>query len=106
MKLDVSEAEYLAAVSKACELVDILHTNSCKPLCSPDAAIKQFISAIYDSAVPCDVLNTLMKSDADRQNILFVLLVGRCKYGRPRHERADDMLSWAYECHRADKKLL
>ena len=74
MKLDVTEAEYLAAVSKACELVDIMHSNSRKLVRSQDAAIKQFISAIYDSIVPCDVLNTLGISDADRQNTLLVFV--------------------------------
>ena len=95
--IDVTEEEYLAAVTQACEIVDAMHSNSAMPLSQQDAAIKRFIAAIYDTIVPCDVLEILMVSDARRRNMLLTLLVGRSIYGRPRHKRADDLSSWGLE---------
>jgi len=98
MNIDVTEDEYLETVSEVCRIVDELLSIPQGQLRIQDASLKRFIAAIYDTVVPCDVLETLMCSDGSRRERLLVLLVGRCKYGRPKHTRADDMLAWGHEC--------
>jgi len=101
MNIDVIEQEYLDAVSEVYKIVDEISSNPHISFSPQDAAIKRFIAAIYDPVIPCNVLEMLMCSDQRLSNTLLVLLVGRCKYGRPRHERADDMLAWGHQCLRA-----
>lgn len=98
MKIDITEKEYLDAVNEACQLVTDIQTKPNKTLNSQDASIKRFIAAIYDPIVPCNVLESLMVSNQPRSNMLLALLIGRCKYGRPQNEMADDMLLWGQEC--------
>jgi hypothetical protein len=98
MKIDITEKEYLDAVSEVCELVKDMHTRPHETLNSQDASLKRFIAAIYDPIIPCNVLETLMMSNQPRSNLLLALLIGRCKYGRPHNERTDEMLLWGQEC--------
>ncbi len=100
MNIDVTEDEYSDALDEICRIVDELDASPHTPRSSQDVAVKRFIAAIYDTVIPCDVLNTLMASDSRRRATLLVLLVGRCKYGRPRHKRSDDMLAWGHQCLR------
>jgi hypothetical protein len=105
MDLDVTEQEYLDAVTEACRIVDQCQSDPAVPRSLQDDTIKRFISAIYDPIVPCSAIGILGFSDLSRKALLLTLLVGRCKYGRPRHERADDMLAWVHECMKDDQVL-
>jgi len=99
MEINVTENEYLDAVTEACRIVDqCTALPADEPMSSQDREIKRFVAAIYDTVIPCPVLGTLMVSNATRRNLLLILLIGRCKFGRPSHDRAEDMLAWGYEC--------
>lgn len=98
MKFDVTEREYLDAVTEACNIVDQCNSDPRIDCRMQDVAIKRFISAIYDPIVPCSVLEILAVSDPFRKNLLIILLIGRCKYGRPRHNREEDILKWVFQC--------
>jgi hypothetical protein len=103
MEFNLTEEEYLTAISEACELVDIVESTPHKQFSSQDVAVKRYIAAIYDPVIPCNILDTLMCSDPQRRDLLLMLLIGRCKFGRPQHERADDMLAWGGECLKEDR---
>ena len=98
MNLDITEYEYEEAVDEICRIVDELESNSDSRVRSQDVDFKKFIAAIYDNTIPCDILGLLAVSDIRRQNMIFVLLIGRCKFGRPDHKRTNDILAWSYQC--------
>lgn len=104
MKHQITEAEYLSAITSACEIVDAMHADPTRPTSQQDHLLKIFLAAIYDPITPCDVLESLMQSDYARRELLLTLLIGRCNLGRPRHPRADEFLTWSAEIWRAASK--
>jgi hypothetical protein len=84
--MTVTAEAYHAAFAAACDEYRRLPQT---PHPAQDVEFGQFIAAIYDSSVPCNVIQALSISDSPRRELLLTLLVGRAYHHRPVASPAD-----------------